>query len=814
MDNRRAFMFFVLLFFLLSAPEPRQPSFGFEQERDRLKAEEQHALSYLNNSTYGSLDSASDRWLPLGGLTKDDGYAWGLLPVIKDRARTQLQSILQRSGLMAELPQAWQAKPLPADINITELQLPLYHNVTGKVRGDWVRQQGGETDIRPNLNTTDIMLRHDYFTHEFTNNITADHGTLQVDLHENEYRGLALDGSSAREIRAEMTLNSDESLGDSHFIRLFGVHFPTSGGIILTTSSEKFAGLSALPQFALSKDTFELSRQLLNKSLSATLSEQRNGPVDYLPWSSLPHGPSSMTYPSPKCEYVVYLQQHPVAINGQLAQPSSLELIEQELRFPNGAPINAPPLMVMSMALFSPDCGFVIESKSSPEYSPLDGLYLSGPKQEQYSIHAGRLVVIMAAIFSAQIFVLMRQMKAAQSPPARSRVSFYTIAMMSMGDAIFGSFVLTQLFSEAPFLLLTATTFLAFFSVSFLAMKFKIEVWAVQAPERRGADRSSVTRTTPSPGSSPALPLPATTARPVDTGATPIVLPPDQDEPAETPANRNGVTGDPVDTGAMYSRFYFILFCLMFFSSWTLFWPSTLSRLYGQLLSVVYLSFWIPQIYRNVMRNCRKSLTWEFMAFESIVRLSPFLYLYFISGNVLFINTGTIFTLVVVVWVWMQILVLAAQDLFGARFFVPHGWAPEVYDYHPILRDTSASGSATDLEAAGTLPIGSLRAEEHDPSSSNVRDGNKETNDGGNKRLFDCAICMQSIAVPVLTETSSSGRLGTIVPSSLAEGAANALNRRAYMVTPCRHIFHTTCLESWMHRKLQCPICRETIPVV
>ncbi|OAX81010.1 hypothetical protein ACJ72_04655 [Emergomyces africanus] len=141
MDNRRALLFFVLLFFLLSAPEPRPPSVGFERERHQQKTEEQRALSLLNNSRYGDLDSAADRWLPLGGLTKEDGYAWNLLPVVKDRARDQLYSILQHSGLLSEQPIEWQTHPLRSDLNTSALQIPVYHNVTGKVQGDWVRWQ-------------------------------------------------------------------------------------------------------------------------------------------------------------------------------------------------------------------------------------------------------------------------------------------------------------------------------------------------------------------------------------------------------------------------------------------------------------------------------------------------------------------------------------------------------------------------------------------------------------------------------------------------------------------------------------------------
>ncbi|EEH45812.2 ubiquitin-protein ligase TUL1 [Paracoccidioides brasiliensis Pb18] len=827
METRRALLFFVLLFFLLSAPESRPPTIGFEREHRQQKTEER-TLSLLNSSRYGDLDNASDRWLPLGGLTKGDGYAWGLLPVVKERTRDQLYSILQRSGLLDQQPIGWRTRPLRSDLNSSELHIPVYHNVTGKIRGDWVRWRGAETEKRPQLNTTAIMLRHDYFTREFAHNITADHGTLLIDLQEEDGKGMALADARAREIRADMTLYTDESLGDSHFIRLFGVHFPSSGGIILSTTSEKFAGLLALPQFALTNDTFELSRQLLNMSLTETLAEKKTGSVDYLPWSSLPHGPSTVTFAAPRCEYIVYLQQHPVVIDGQIAQQPVLKLIEDELRFPAGAPVPSPPLMTMSLTLFSPDCGFVLENKGSPSYSPSDGLYLSGPKQEQYRKHAGRLVVIMAAVLCSQISLLIRQMKEASTPSTRSRVSFYTIAMMSMGDALFGSFILMQLYEEAPFLLLTATTFLALFSVSFLAMKFQIEVWAVQAPERRDADRSSSTRGGAA-GPQQSLPVSATTSRPVDTGATPIIiLPPDQDESPEATADppTTQTTSDSAanDTGAMYSRFYFLLFVLLFFSSWALFWPTRLSRMYGQLISFLYLSFWIPQIHRNVMRNCRKALTYEFVVGQSVIRLFPFLYFYAIPGNVLFIKPDPLFILSITAWVWLQTITLAAQDLLGPRFFVPHGWAPPAYDYHPILRDTSSSGSSEDIEAGGTLPIGYLRGDEGNAAvpSSVTRDDGKQgsANDSSGKdkdkdrknRLFDCAICMQDISVPVLTAPSGVG--AGVAPSSVAEGAANLLSRRAYMVTPCRHIFHSTCLESWMRLRLQCPICRENLPPI
>ena len=36
--------------------------------------------------------------------------------------------------------------------------------------------------------------------------------------------------------------------------------------------------------------------------------------------------------------------------------------------------------------------------------------------------------------------------------------------------------------------------------------------------------------------------------------------------------------------------------------------------------------------------------------------------------------------------------------------------------------------------------------------------------------------------------------------------------KEKYMLTPCKHLFHTKCLESWLNVKNQCPCCRQKIP--
>ncbi|KAL1977923.1 hypothetical protein VTN31DRAFT_782 [Thermomyces dupontii] len=797
MDNRGTFFFVILVLYLILSAQVRTPSNPeHDEEQQRQLAEELRALQLLNRSQYGDFDPPKDKWLSVPGLGQNDSFSWDLLPTVQNRALRNVHRALERAGVVKP------DQPKPAEL--TSISLPVYHNVTSKLRGEWVRHAKSHGS---RLNMTDLMAKYDYATSDFGLNITSESGTLYVELHEGTGQELQESQTShVREIKADLTVESTEGLGKTWYMSLFGLHFPKQGSIILTTTSEKFNGLSSLPLFTLSEDMFNLSQRLVMKSLQDTITERRRQPT-FFPWSSLPSG-GQAAFSTPKCEYIIYLQQHPVMARGRLVDSELLQQIENELRSPMGAPIPPPPMIEMSAILFSPDCGMIFETKAPPEYPPSDTLYLVGPKQEEYTKAASRVIYGIAGITCAQIYLLVRQMKDASTPSTRSRIGFYTIALMAMGDSIVISFTLLSLFLDTTFVVLAAGAFLVFLSVGFIGIKFMMDLWAVQAPERRGRDQRRENR-------SEGLPPPATAA---NSGAAPIIIPSDQGDPMEDPneqTNRGQSEGS--DVGTMYARFYFTLCCLSIVTLWSFVWPNKLGAAYARVLAFIYFSFWVPQIYRNVMRNCRKALRWEFVVGQSILRLLPFVYFLTVRDNILFIRPDTTTALALAAWVWIQVWTLVSQNIVGPRFFVPRGWAPPAYDYHPIIRDTS---TGDDLESGSTLPIGALRAEERDAdtgaagdssssSSSRPSASDKPRAKDRKKKIFDCAICMQDIEVPVLTTSG-----GGIAGSSVTDGASSILGRRAYMVTPCRHIFHTACLESWMKLRLQCPICRESIPPV
>lgn len=824
MDSPRLVLVIFLLLFLFLSPDSHSPSLQQQRELDYAVLEERRALDVLNSSSYRGFDASNNRWLNVTGLRQADGYAWELLPKVQARAKEQLDQILAASNHPIRFHNV-SIDPDTSESGVaTETNMksavgfsPMYQNVTGILHGKWARSAVEEETVLPTLNLSIVAPTVYYTSTKYNRNITGHTGDLRIQLHEQDHGDPLPDPGMARNIKAQVTVKDETSSGDGWEMTLRGVHYPQQGEIMLSTTSEKFAGIFALPHFALSERAFGLAQRLLNQTLTSTINEQEADLKSVPnPWTSSPNSPSEEMFPVPRCEFFVYLQQHPI-------EDSTIDInaLENELRFPTGAAMPPAPLIRMSALIFSPDCGFVLESKGPPDCVPSQGLHLNGRKQESFMRVARRCILAFATVICVQIFLLMRQMKDASTPSTKSRISFYTIATMALGDgfACMG-FMIVSMFLDAAFLPLIATGFLSFLGVSFFGMKFLMDIWTVQAPERqRERDRrNAVPAPTEIPANAPVpapalssivtaagadtLPLPVTARR---LAGNPTIITPDQDlDAADNEDNAATQTTPQTALGsarremsALYSKFYFLLLGILFLSLHATTWPTTPRSIYSNLLAFIYLSFWVPQIHRNVLRNCRKALRWEFIVGESVLRIAPIVYFYTTPDNILFIINDANAAYVLSGWVWIQVWVLVSQEVLGPRFFIPNGWAPPAYDYHPILRED-------DEEAGATLPIGFTQAITDPSSPTAIRSGeNKEKG----KKVWDCAICTENIEVSIAPAPSNSEGEHTASVTT-----TTIFTRRAYMATPCRHIFHSHCLEGWMRYRLQCPICRENLP--
>ncbi|TVY59374.1 DSC E3 ubiquitin ligase complex subunit [Lachnellula suecica] len=607
----------------------------------------------------------------------------------------------------------------------------------------------------------------------------------------------------AREVAATVTIQDESSSGDGWEMRVHGVHWPKQGIMLMTTTSEKFAGIFGLSHLTPGIDYYASSQKLLNISLENTVERLENSiwldPSN--PWTSSPGTQGDATMPVPHCEFVIYVQVHPLKVDlaashGYISAEHIVREIERELRFPNGAPIPPIPRLQMSTVMFSPDCGFMLESKGPPTFSPTEGEHLVGVKQEIWLHSIQNWVEILAVVIFGQILLLKAQSKEASTPSTTGRVSINTIGMMLMADALmFAS--LSLLSSTAlnlfPSALLGA--FASFISVA-LGVRFTGAIFNVQEPERRElrrAQQAAQAASTPARAVSTSTRPPIITAAGADVAPAPnttpavannvpIIVPSDQDVDAEIAQNvanaapilptanvtATAQTQQPMPSGfgAEYVKFILIMMFIFFISITAMSWSVPFRTAYTNLLSLIYFSFWVPQIRRNIMRNCRKALLWKFIIGQSVLRLLPFAYFYLKEDNILFAETDWKAFCVLVGWVWIQIWVLIAQEILGPRWGVPKGWTEEGWDYHPILSEDNVE--------AGGLPIGLVQVPgsptlERSRTSEDM--GSRKKKDG-TVRSVDCAICMQVLEVPVVAageDVSGAGAAGGCLLGGLDE---------------------------------------------
>ena len=748
MEGPRAVLLIILLLFIFLAPE--QPARRFRPiESDHAEEQRQAEADVLANSSYLQLNPKAGSWLNLTGFRESDGYQWDSLALAQDLSRRQFDS-------------NWKGIDPAKD-------LPIYSRVTGELRGQFYKND--IPGISPVINLTAVDPGKEYLSTWFERNVTEKEGEVSLSLFDSRDQY----NHETAAIRAEIAISTASSPGNGWQARLQGVHFP-SGMIIMTTTSSKFDALPALPHFAPDPLNFNLSRPVVNETVRSVWERVFDESADGLAFA-------------PQCELIFWLQPRPFRFSNTDSTTATdfLHRIERELMQPEGAPIGQPPLLAYSAIILSPDCGYILVATT-----------ISGPTIEAYWSLAQRLLFAFALSISIQIALLKRQMEKAATPSTRSRIAYQSIVIAALGDGLllFGLIALLMVDASA-FLTIAAASYLSCIHVAFLEVKFVFDIWTVQVGDPARAERERRLRAAPTtaPASTLApsltplanndaldgLPLPVTAARP--DGATPIVIPSDQGNPV--PAE---VAAPGASFAAIYSRFYFSLVLLMFFSLWAMSWPRTLRSAYANLLVFCYFSFWWPQIYRNAMRNCRKALSWEYVVGSSILRAIPILYWYFEDRNILSIDTSPITAFILLGWLWLQVGILASQNFLGPRLLVRDSWCPPAYDYHPLLRED-------DVEANG-MSIGLLA------SASEAKDKDDKT-----RKVFDCAICMNEIDVPVLSKADF--RNG----KSLSRGGGAAwLEQRNYMVTPCKHIFHAECLEGWMNLRLVCPVCREGLP--
>jgi hypothetical protein len=287
-------------------------------------------------------------WLDLAGFRQIDGFAW----------EEGLETWHSRCGKFGEVPRNihyWCKKGLNGSRIFKEED---WGEVVGEWRGEWVRYMEF-TDSRKEktglasgvAKEGSVVLRveeQDKST-EMLVRASRDEEYELGYVHEvwlNPMRALV------REVAATLTIQDQT-------VPVYGVHWPLQGLLIMTTTSEKFAGIFGLPHLSLTWEYFTASQRLLCK----TVLESKKGKKAAEVREDKGIGGN--------CEYVVYMQMHPLAsafTDGERA----VSEIDRKQKCVDG---DAPEVQ-MSIVVFSPDCGFILESKVPAGFEPTDRQHL------------------------------------------------------------------------------------------------------------------------------------------------------------------------------------------------------------------------------------------------------------------------------------------------------------------------------------------------------------------------------------------------------------------------------------------------------
>ena len=253
----------------------------------------------------------------------------------------------------------------------------------------------------------------------------------------------------------------------------------------------------------------------------------------------------------------------------------------------------------------------------------------------------------------------------------------------------------------------------------------------------------------------------------------------------------------------VYFTFYIIIFISLFFVIKFLF--------YKHFIIVGILVTWTPQICYNIYYQNKIALPWSYIILTSIYRLFIPCYFRCYKNNFLLISPDYILTFFIIILMILQIYILYFQSKKGSRFFLPKKYRNKVFDFYktkeeiiklyPDLKNIECVICLNpllieEIDNYSNINLNNDLISITDNENTQINKRNKQIND---KNIEDNNIKNNYYWIKKI--------------NSFFEFSERSFNieGKKYMITPCKHFFHSKCLELWLQRKRECPNCRTKI---
>ena len=221
-------------------------------------------------------------------------------------------------------------------------------------------------------------------------------------------------------------------------------------------------------------------------------------------------------------------------------------------------------------------------------------------------------------------------------------------------------------------------------------------------------------------------------------------------------------------------KFYLIFYCLLFCTLISIkIWYTYFICTY-----FLFASTWAFQIYYSAKNGTKPPMPYSYICVTSLFKIMIPIYLKAYSNNIFSLRPSYFKVFLCASIVFLEAIVVSLQKLLGPKFFIPRSYRQQGFDYY--------------------------KTSEEIPESS---------------KSNECVICLDNLENLGVNMEEDNDEIFMKENVNYVEKFAMMIqkwnkkkNNKPYMKTPCGHIFHSRCLETWLEVKNECPYCRQKIP--
>ena len=249
------------------------------------------------------------------------------------------------------------------------------------------------------------------------------------------------------------------------------------------------------------------------------------------------------------------------------------------------------------------------------------------------------------------------------------------------------------------------------------------------------------------------------------------------------------------------TQLYVVFYLIMFFSLFFL-----IKIYFNKIFALIGISLtWLPQIIFNAIYNNKILMPFSYLILISIYRLFIPIYFRIYDDNFFFISPDYKFVFFALMIIIISILFLYIQIFYDSRFFLPKKFKKSIFDFYKTKQELIEINKNYE-KIDCVICLNPLFNEENIEYIKYFENNFVALGENENVQIIYEKKNFNSSLKKFLINIKN------VILSCFKFQEKNLnLYKKNFMLTPCKHVFHTKCLETWFLRKKECPNCRSDI---